>query len=151
MANELDYIKIKVGQEKTNAYIQDTNALHKKVQIEPITQKDIVDSVAKSAQNMTKDLKLSTKDKQELISNIASNTAKTINPFLSDENKILDAKKFSEDITKGMKKLEPKLSISKSLVAAAGRLGEKINEAKNTAVQKVQQMNPLKKKEGPGR
>jgi hypothetical protein len=151
MAQELDYLKIKVGADKTNAYIQDTKSLHKKVQIEAITQKDIVAHVAKSAQNLTKDLTLTTKDKQELINNIASNTHKTINPFLSEDNKILDTKQFAKDITQEMKKSQPKQTISKSVRAEASRLGERIKEAKNKFVKKVQDINPFKKKEGQGR
>lgn len=151
MADELDYIKIKVGVDRTNAYIKDTKALHKRVQIEAITQKDIVAHVAKSAQNLTKDLTLTTKDKQELINNIASNTQKTINPFLPDNVKIQNTTKFTQDITQEMKKSEPKLSISKSVRAEASRLRERIQAAKNTFVKKVQDIKPLKKKEGPSR
>jgi hypothetical protein len=152
MAKELDYLKIKVGQEKINDYVKDSKALNKKVQIEAMTKKDIVAHVAKSAQNMTKDLKLSTKDKQEIIENVAINTAKNINfSSISDENKILDTKQFAKDINQEMKKLQPKLSISKSAIAQVSRLGERIKEAKNTFVKKVQDINPLKKKDGPGR
>ena len=147
MVEELDYLKIKVGAERTNAYIKDTKSLHKKVQIEAITQKDIVANVAQSVQNMTQGLDLGTKDKQELIKNIASNTHKTINPFLSEDNKILDTKQFAKDITQEMKKSQPKQTISKSVRAEASRLGEIIQEAKNKFVKKAQQMNPFKGKD----
>ncbi len=151
MADELDYIKIKVGQEKTNAYSQGLEKLRLNLEKDTnLTKENITKSIADLGAKMTTDLKLSTKDKQELISNIASNTATTLNPFLSEDKKIKDANKFANDVNQEMKKSE-KRSIPKSLVAAAGRLGERINKAKNTFVKKAQEANPFKKKEGPGR
>lgn len=150
MAQELDYIKVKVGQEKATAYNQDLQKLVRAVEQKRLTNEQIIIKVSESVNKMTQDLKLSTNDKKELINKVALDTAKTINPLLDQDQKILDTKKFTQNITQEMKKLQPK-SISKSAREQASRLGEIIKEAKNTFVKKVQDINPLKKKEGPGR
>ena len=131
MADELDYIKGKVSQEKMSAYVKDSKDLQKKVQLDGMNRQDIASYVAKSVQNMTKDLTLSTKDKQDLIEKVAINTAQNINfTSILDQNKIIDIKKFAKDVTKEMNKSEPKkFNISKSLAAAAGQIGKAMNAA----------------------
>ena len=131
MADELDYIKGKVSQEKMSAYVKDSKDLQKKVQLDGMNRQDIASYVAKSVQNMTKDLTLSTKDKQDLIEKVAINTAQNINfTSILDQNKIIDIKQFAKDVTKEMNKSEPKkFNISKSLAAAAGQIGKAMNAA----------------------
>lgn len=149
MANEMDYIKVKVGSEKATAYNQDLKTLTKAVEQKRLTNPEIITKVSESVNKMTQDLRLSTNDKKELINKVAIYTAKTINPFL--DSPFADTKQFAKDITQGTKKLEPKRSISKGVIAKASEWGEKIKQAKNTFVKKVQDINLFKKKEGPGR
>lgn len=149
MAQELEYIKIKVGSEKVAAYNKDLSKLTKAVEQKRLTNQQIITQVSDSVNKMTQGLGLSKNEKKELINKVAIDTAKTINPFL--DQPFTDTTKLASSISSSMKKSEPKLSISKSVRAEASRLRERIQAAKNTFVKKVQDIKPLKKKEGPGR
>ena len=133
MAQELDYIKVKVGVDKTNAYSNTLKDLQFKLETgASLTKENITKSIADSVDKMTQNLKLSTEDKQELNEKVSSHTANTINPFLGKDQKI-DKKQFTNELNQKMEQSVPnqalKNSISKTDKAAARQIGDAMKAA----------------------
>ena len=82
MAQELEYIKIKVGSEKVATYNKDLSKLTKAVEQKRLTNQQIITQVSDSVNKMTQGLGLSKNEKKELINKVAIDTAKTINPTM---------------------------------------------------------------------